>query len=110
MRKERVEVLLKQSIATLISQKKIADGRIGFVTITAVRVSPDFSTARVYYSHFGPLKDRKKTRDGLKTAAGYIQAQLSKQVYLKKLPKLHFYPDEGLAKGFEVTEALKDLD
>ena len=109
MRLRRVEVLIQETIATLLSQKKVADGRIGFVTITSVKVNADLSLAKVYYSHFGVSKDRFKTNKGLQAASGFIHTQLCKKLHLKKVPTLRFIPDPSLEKGFEITEAIKDL-
>eukprot|EP01047_Picozoa_sp_COSAG01_P000342 COSAG01_NODE_6_length_54687_cov_500.907599_11_plen_111_part_00 len=109
MRLERVQILIKQQIAHLISQKKVADGRIGFVTITAVKINADLSQAKVYYSYYGPLKNRKKTQTGLQAAAGYIRSKLYPILHIKQVPVLKFMPDDSLSKGFDITEQLKDL-
>ena len=109
MRLRRIEVLIQETIATLLSQKKVADGRIGFVTITAVNVNADLSLAKVYYSHFGSLKDRHKTHKGLSAATGFIHSQLCRKIHLKTVPKIRFIPDDSLEKGFENTQTIKNL-
>lgn len=106
MRLERVQNLIQQQIALLISQRKVADGRIGFVTITRVKVNADLSLAKVYYSYFGPLKDRKKTQVGLQNAAGFIRSKLYAVLHIKQVPVLRFTPDDSLAKGFDVLQEM----
>jgi len=109
MRLERVQNLIQQQVALLISQKKVADGRIGFITITRVKVNADLSLAKVYYSYFGPLKNRKKTQVGLQNAAGYIRSKLYAVLRIKQVPSLRFVPDDSLSKGFDVLQAMRDM-
>jgi len=58
-RQERVTELIHQEISKRIPLLK--DPGIGFITILAVRLSPDFNQAKVFYSVLGTAEDRERT-------------------------------------------------
>ena len=60
-RPERVGQELQAAIAALLTRGELRDPRIGFITITGVKVSPDLRVARVYYSMIGTPEERRTT-------------------------------------------------
>jgi ribosome-binding factor A len=81
--------------------------RVGLVTVTGVRVSPDLSTATVFYSVLsGELEG---AREGLQSAAGRIQGAVGSQTRLKRTPRLHFEPDPVVKNVDRIEAALKDI-
>lgn len=108
MRTERVETLLQQEIAKII-QTRLDSGKIGFISITGVRVTPDLSKADVFYSQIGSEEDKERTFSALKKAAGYIKGQLGRTIRLKYIPKLVFRFDEGIERGAEIAAQLRKL-
>ncbi|HLB61409.1 MAG TPA: 30S ribosome-binding factor RbfA [Actinomycetota bacterium] len=69
---------------------KLKDPRIGFVTITEVRVTPDLRHCRVSYTALGDEKERKATAAGLRSARTHLRQVIGDQVRLKFLPDLEF--------------------
>ena len=101
----KVNSLIKSEIA-LILRKNVGDERVGFVSITEVKVSNDLKHAWIYYSALGNDKEKTKTGKGLNSAKGYIRAQLCKTLNLKTIPDLHFKPDNSLERGSDIINKL----
>jgi len=108
-RRERIASLLRQEIAGIL-QKKIADSRIGFISIIDVEVSKDFSVATVYYSQLGSTKEKETTRKGLASAARFVHYELGKILnYLQSIPRIQFKFDDGIERGSIILSKLSDL-
>ena len=87
----------------------MSDPRIkGLVTVTGVRVSPDLSTATVFYSVLSG-EDLEGARVGLQNAAGRIQAAIGAQTRLKRTPRLRFEPDPVVENVGRIEATLKEL-
>ncbi|MEI6634421.1 MAG: 30S ribosome-binding factor RbfA [Chlamydiota bacterium] len=108
-RMERVEQLLKEELG-IIFQRGLKDPRIGFVTVTGVKASPDLSHAKVYLSVMGSEKAKKDTMDGVVSAAGYIQRELGARVRLRHTPRLEFALDDSADRGFHIMEILNKIE
>lgn len=106
-RPERVGEEFREVIAQEIL--KLKDPRVGFVTITAVDVSPDLRHAVVFYTALGEEKERKGTSAGLRSAAGRLRSAIGREVRLKFLPELEFREDESLERGGRIEELLREL-
>ena len=108
-RKERIESLLRQEIATIL-QHRISDSRIGFISITSVDMTKDMSIATVYYSQLGSEKDKEKTRKGLHSAAKFVHFELGKILnYLQSIPQIRFKYDDGIERGAHALAMLNKL-
>jgi ribosome-binding factor A len=92
-RTERIQKLAKQVLGEAIQELK--DPRVGFATITAVRITPDLRQARVWVGVLGSDEERAQTMDGLASATPHLRAELGRQMRLKYLPKLVFELDTG---------------
>lgn len=107
-RMRRVDELLREVLAEAVAGLK--DPRLGFVTVTGVRTSPDLRTAVVYWSALGDEEQRRRTAEALEAAASRLQRELGRQVRLRYTPKLRFEPDEALERGLRIAEILHHLD
>jgi ribosome-binding factor A len=108
-RVDRIEEQLRMEISEII-EREIQDPRIGLVTVTAVKVSPDLRYARVFVTMLGGPDQRKKTIEGLRSAAGYARRSLSKRLHhLKRTPELRFDYDEAIEKGIRIEELLEQI-
>jgi ribosome-binding factor A len=76
-RKEKLEELIKRSVSDFLLTE-IKDPRIGFVTVTRVELTKDYSIARVGISVLGNPREIRKSYEGLKSAAGFVQHHLVK--------------------------------
>ena len=107
-RLERVSELIKQSLSHNILTK-VRDTRLGFVTITEVRVSADLSSARVYYSVMGNEKVKRSTEVALKQARGFLQRELSSEIKIRVTPTLSFHFDPSLQYGMKIENILQKI-
>lgn len=107
-RTERVAEAVRHTVATFLTGE-LRDPRVGFVTVTAVRVSPDLSHAWVSVSVMGVPEERERSLQGLESAAGYLRAQLAREMRLRVVPELHFELDKGLEHATRIDRLLKEL-
>jgi ribosome-binding factor A len=98
---EAVRAVLSEAIT-----KELKDPRIGFVTVTGVKTSPDLRHARVYVSVLGEEPVREATLDGLRSAHGFLQGRIAGELSLKHTPTLSFEYDESIDRGMRITELL----
>jgi ribosome-binding factor A len=106
-RTRKVESQLKEIVGEEVAT--LSDPRIrGLVTVTEVRVSPDLSTATVFYSVLSD-DDLEGAREGLQSAAGRIQGVVGAQMRLKRTPRLRFEPDPVVENVDRIEAALKDI-
>ncbi len=106
-RSERVGDLLREEIADII-MRRVKDPRIGFVTVTSVRVTDDLRIARVYISVL-KKEERQQTLAALTSARGFIRSELGKRVRMKILPRLEFFEDESIEYGARIDALLKRI-
>ena len=106
-RTRKVESQLKEIVGEEVAT--LSDPRIrGLVTVTGVRVSPDLSTATIFYSVLSD-EDLEGAREGLQSAAGRIQGVVGAQTRLKRTPRLRFEPDPVVENVDRIEAALKDI-
>ena len=84
----------------------IKDPRVGFVTLTAVRTSPDLRHARVWFSVLGDQPDRDATLAGLRSAHGFLQRRVAGELRLKHTPTLTFLYDDSVERGMRISELI----
>jgi ribosome-binding factor A len=106
-RTERVQEAAREVLGTTIDSLK--DPRVGFTTVTAVRVSPDLRHARVFVSVLGSESERSDTMAGLRSAAPYLRTELGRHVRLKFLPELIFELDTGAEEAERLEKLLKKI-
>lgn len=104
----RIAHLFKKEISQIIA-RRVHDPRIGFVSITDVVISPDIKHANIYVSVLGNEKEKNESIAGLKSAAGFIRAQLCEIVELKTMPELRFLLDESLERGSRILVLMQKL-
>ena len=107
-RTQRVGEAFREALGELI-QRHVKDPRIGFVTVTAVRVTPDLSKAHVYYTVLGDEKQQRSTQAGLKSAAPFLRTETGRRVRLKTLPQLIFHLDETSEQGQRIDDLLREI-
>ena len=107
-RVDRVQRLAKQILGELIQDLK--DPRIGFATVTAVRISADLQHGRVFVSVLGSEDEQKDTMAGLRSAAPYLRGELGRQMRMKYLPELVFELDTGPQEAERLEALFRELD
>jgi ribosome-binding factor A len=107
-RAQRVGELLHKEISALLL-KGMKDPRIGFVTITAVDVTPDLHLARVYYTVYGSDREKTETAKGLKSAVPYLRRELGRRLLMRYVPYLVFQADASLEYGNRIEGIIRQL-
>jgi ribosome-binding factor A len=88
----------------------LKDPRVGFVTITDVRTSPDLRHARVYVSVLGTESERAATMDGLASAHGVLQSVVNRELRIKHTPTLDFIYDDTAERADRLERMLADME
>lgn len=94
-RSHRVAELLREEISQIITQK-LKDPLVGMTTVTAIKLTEDLKSARVYVSIMGDEQTREKGLKGLERAKKYIRKELGDRTDLKFVPALTFYYDSSI--------------
>ncbi len=114
LRPERLEDQIQFLLSTLVL-RELRDPELGFVTITAVRLTPDRSQARVYFTAL-PTEGKSDvaqvalSHKALGRAAGFLRTHLAKVLDMKRVPELKFFPDASLTEGNRMEEILANLE
>jgi ribosome-binding factor A len=106
-RLERVAEQIQREVGKMLVRGEIKDPRIGLVTVTGAKVSPDLREAWVYWSVHGDLRRRQETATGLDAARGFIRRGLGKVLRLRATPDVHFVFDEAIERGDRIEQLLK---
>ena len=109
VRPDRVGSEIQAAIADLLTRGSIHDPRIGFITLTGVKVSPALSVAQVYYSMIGTDEQKAETQAGLTAAKGFVRREVTKRVKLRISPEVFFTFDPSLDEGDKIERLLKEV-
>lgn len=109
VRPERVGQEIQAAVAELLIRGDIHDPRIGYITITGVKVSPDLRVARIYYSMIGTDEEKARTQEGLDAAKGYVRREVTSKVKLRVSPEVFFTFDGSLEEGDKIERLLKEV-
>lgn len=109
VRPERVGQEIQAAVADMLTRGDIHDPRIGYITITGVKVSPDLRVARIYYSMIGTEEEKARTQQGLDAAKGYVRREVTSRVKLRVSPEVFFTFDGSLEEGDKIERLLKEV-
>jgi ribosome-binding factor A len=107
-RPERVAQMVQELLGELFA-RGMRDPRIGLVTITGVKMSPDLREARVYWTVHGDPEQRKHTAKGLDKARGFLRREIGLQLKLRVTPDLHFSYDEAIDRGERIEQLIRSV-
>ena len=94
-RKNRLEELIRRIVSEIIL-RELKDPRIGFVTVTGVELSKDYSEARIGVSILGSTTEVRKSMEGIRSSSGYVQKLLGRELKIRTLPRVYFYLDKSV--------------
>jgi ribosome-binding factor A len=106
-RMRRVNESVRQVLSEALLELK--DPRIGFVTVTGVKTSPDLRQAVVFVSVLGDARKQEKTMAGLGAAHGVLQASIARELRMKRTPQLTFEYDQSVERGVRMTQLIDEL-
>jgi ribosome-binding factor A len=101
---DRVNEELREILAEEIQRLK--DPRLGFVTVTGVKVTPDLRKARVFYTVLGEEKQHRGTAAALRSARSHLRVVVGREIRLKVTPELEFTEDETAERGQRIEDIL----
>lgn len=93
-------------LASHAIQHKMNDPRLGIVSITEIKLSPDLSQARIGISAVGTDSQKRTAFRAIESARGFIQKQVASGLRTKVAPRLMFYLDEAVDKALRIQELL----
>jgi ribosome-binding factor A len=85
---DRIRVIVAEML-----ERRIKDARLGFVTITDVRVTGDTQHATIFYTVLGDDEQRAGSQAALESAKGLIRSEVGKQLGMRHTPTLEFILD-----------------
>ena len=120
-RLNKVAEAIKEEVAQIL-QQELKDPRIGFITITQVRITADLQHATIYFSvlpskgGLEPSSTEKghkvlvETEAGLKSAQGFIRKLLGERLRLRVTPELHFRSDPSVEENIRMSKLIDELN
>jgi ribosome-binding factor A len=99
---DRIKVIVAEML-----ERRIKDPRLGFITVTDVRITPDLRDATVFYTVFGDDEARTATAAALESAKGVLRSEVGKQTGVKFTPSLTFMLDALPDNALHVEELLQ---
>ncbi|CAO5228963.1 30S ribosome-binding factor RbfA [Frankia sp. AgKG'84/4] len=91
-RARRLAVRIREIVASSL-ERGVKDPRLGMVTVTDVRVTPDLVDATVFYTVYGDEDDRRASALALESARGLLRSQVGRATGVKVTPTLTFVHD-----------------
>jgi ribosome-binding factor A len=85
---DRIKVIVAETI-----EMKVKDPRMGFITVTDVRVTGDCQQASVFYTVLGDESQRSDTAEALESAKGVLRSEVGRQTGVRRTPSLTFFAD-----------------
>ncbi|MGF3055708.1 30S ribosome-binding factor RbfA [Microbacterium sp. YY-01] len=99
---DRIRVILAERL-----DKGLRDPRLGYVTITDVRVTGDLQHASVFYTVLGTEEERTASAAALTSATGMLRSEVGRQLNVRLVPTLEFIPDAVPEIAGHIAELLQ---
>ncbi len=108
LRANRLSEQIKKEI-TFVMSTKVKSYNLGFMTMTDVNMTADYSQAKVYYTIYGDEKEKENVKKSLSKLKGFIKTELSKKIKIRKFPELFFEYDNTYEYAQKIENILSDL-
>jgi ribosome-binding factor A len=106
---ERLQELIRAKVAIML-MRDLADPRLGMVTVTKVRLSPDLEQCTVSWSTLDEGKKRALTEKALTSARGYVQREVAGMLRTRKAPRLEFAFDPSIEGAARITDLIAKVN
>jgi ribosome-binding factor A len=108
-RTDRVSGLIQRKLAQIILTE-VKDPRLPrIITVSAVKVSPDMSVAKIYITVLGEQSDSQITLDILTKASSFLRTVLARSIKLRIVPHLKFVYDESIEYGTKLRQLINEV-
>jgi ribosome-binding factor A len=104
-RARKLAVRIREVVASTL-EMQVKDPRLGMVTITDAKLTPDLREATLYYTVYGSDEERQATAQALESAKGVLRAQVGKQTGVRYTPSLAFIADVVPENAGRIEELL----
>lgn len=113
-RPERLEDQIQFLISNLI-QREVRDPDLGFLTVTAVRLSPDKSQAKIYFTVLamnGQSQEQQvaTTLSILNKSKGFLRTRVAARLTIRRVPELYFIFDESINEGNKIESLFTEIE
>ena len=108
-RADRVAESIREEIATFLHEGAKDPRLVGLVTVTAVDVTRDLRSARVFVSILGSDAERQATYDALESMTSHVRSRLARSLRLRVAPEISFRLDESVARAARIESLLAEV-
>lgn len=95
-----------REVVSMTLEMQVKDPRLGMVTITDAKVTPDLREATLYYTVYGDAAERESSAAALESAKGVLRSQVGRQMGTRYTPSLTFIADVVPETAGKIEELL----
>ena len=103
----RISEVIREVASTTILFE-LRDPRVKNITVTRAETSADLQHAKIYVSVMGTDREQSLAMHGLRSAAGFVQSKIAKQLATRFVPIVEFVLDPGIKKSIEISRLLRE--
>ena len=107
-KQHKISSLILKDVSDIL-QYEVKNPDIGFITVTAVEVTSDYSYAKIFVS-FLDKKNVEKRFDALQRVKGFVRSSLAKKLAIYKVPELIFVLDTSHEQAEKIEKILKEIE
>jgi ribosome-binding factor A len=108
MRAERIATRIREELSDILVSG-VSDPRLGWVSVTDVRVDRELSMASVYVSSMEGSERAAEILDGLEHASGFLRRELAQRIELRAFPRLRFVWDPTPEQAERIERLISSL-
>ncbi len=108
LRVRKIQEFIKQEVGRLLLTD-VKDPRLGFVTVTGVKLTADLRDATVFVSLFGKPEEKEASLAALDKAKGFIRREMGKTLHTYHTPSIAFKEDTSLDYSMHIEGLLKKV-
>ena len=102
----RVADQIQRDLSEIIFSE-LKDPNVGMITITEVKVTPDYANAKIYYTMLDDSAENvERTQDSLRRASGFLRNHLGKRLHIHTLPSLAFVYDNSISDSMALMSLI----
>ncbi len=107
---ERIESQIRREVSNIL-QNEVKNSKFGFVTVTDVEVTSDYSFANIYVSFLNTKEISAQDRlDEINRVKGFVRSQLAQRLKIRKTPDLIFKIDDSIDQGNRIDELIAQIN
>jgi ribosome-binding factor A len=106
--RRRIEETVHRLVAEILI-KKVKDPRVKNVSITGVKLSRDYSVAKIKFNVIGGSENLGEVERGLKKCSGFLHSQLKPLLHIRIIPELLFSYDSSLDRAMRIERLIDKI-